>query len=410
MFSVSWNESPVDLQLSDRRHSVAQVLEDLKPRFIPDFIVYYDDSYPVSGVGWDQLTVPAVFYSVDGHHHVSWHRYFARCFNAALVAQKRYIPMFQEQIANVHYFPLWAPADIEPAAVKSIDVCFRGNLDPKLHPERSAFFDQLSAHVSIDVRRGDYRKAYPQARIVVNQNVLQDLNFRVFEAMKAGAMLITPDSASGLHDLFEPGRDLVTYQDGNAEDAAEKIRFYQANDAERIEISRNGLQLVCEKHSEAARAVQLEQILEELPQKKRSTHLGAAIALITSALLVAKPNPELEAFFTEAACQAFCDAGQRGETFEDDTLCSLFTTQQLMESMGKVEEACAMLSFLQTKYDNQPVLSVVLIDAWLRIGHTEQAQAVAATVSSKPEEFLASAPHLAANIRNQIRAFGKKDA
>src|SRR5690606_24001604 len=88
----------------------------------------------------------------------------------------------------------------------------------------------------------------------------QDVNMRVFEAMAAGALLIT-DDADGLDDLFVNGRDLIVYKDDD--DAMALIQHYLEDDEARERIAQSGQQRVLQEHTYACR---LQTMLKDIEQ------------------------------------------------------------------------------------------------------------------------------------------------
>ena len=60
---------------------------------------------------------------------------------------------------------------------------------------------------------------------------------RMFEATGAGAKLITDDKTN-LHELFEPGKEAITYR--RPADCLEAVRYYTAHEAERKSIAQSG--------------------------------------------------------------------------------------------------------------------------------------------------------------------------
>jgi tetratricopeptide (TPR) repeat protein len=88
--------------------------------------------------------------------------------------------------------------------------------------------------------------AYAQAKIVFNESVLGDVNFRVFEAMGAGAMLLTEAVGNGLADLFTAGVHLDTYTPATL---AAKVARRLADDAGREAVARAGRREVAARHT-----------------------------------------------------------------------------------------------------------------------------------------------------------------
>jgi hypothetical protein len=71
-------------------------------------------------------------------------------------------------------------------------------------------------------------------------------NMRLFEATGVGTLLIT-DWKRNLHEMFEPGREVVAYR--TPDDCGELIQYYLENDKEREVIARSGQQRTLRAHT-----------------------------------------------------------------------------------------------------------------------------------------------------------------
>ena len=84
-------------------------------------------------------------------------------------------------------------------------------------------------------------------------------NMRLFEATGVGTMLLT-DEKENLAELFEPGREVVTYS--NADDLVERILHYLGNEDERRAIARAGQERSLRDHGYDMRMKELAAFLE----------------------------------------------------------------------------------------------------------------------------------------------------
>lgn len=102
-------------------------------------------------------------------------------------------------------------------------------------------------------------KAVNSYRIHFNRNIADDLNYRTFETLGCQTFLLT-NYTDGLDELFEVGRELVTY--AGPDDLLAKVRYYLENTGEREAIAEAGFKRVKRDHTYLARAHQLVKILE----------------------------------------------------------------------------------------------------------------------------------------------------
>lgn len=84
-------------------------------------------------------------------------------------------------------------------------------------------------------------------------------NLRLYEATGVGACLVT-DWKPDIHELFEPGREIVTY--ATVEECVELIRYYLDNDEERRTIARKGQERTLREHTYYRRMEELIEILD----------------------------------------------------------------------------------------------------------------------------------------------------
>jgi|GEM_PF-6171488 len=261
--AVGWSMEGCDGVFEDQA-SISEILHQIQP-FRPDCVIYFDDSCPYLRVNQlDKSPVPTIFYSVDSHIHSSWHSYVSGLFDHTFVAQSSYLPLFRAHSMNVSWLPLWAPEIIQPVAHKEIPVCFRGSLTGPQRQQRVDFLKQVAESVPLDFAQGEFREAFPRAEIVLNEQIRDDVNFRVFEAIMCGACLVTPTSLNGLDQLFTPGEHLVTYQPHNAQDAIEKVKGLLADPARREVVARAGREHLLVRHLAEHRAQEVSQVVRTL--------------------------------------------------------------------------------------------------------------------------------------------------
>lgn len=325
------NSPHLNINLGTYFVDIDTILRVLPGDFTPDWIVFHDNSCPVSIIGLEHCTIPLALFSVDTHHHCMLHSYLADFFDVVFVAQSDYITFFQGRRAHVEWLPLWASREIEPSDEKKHGVVFVGTMNRDLNPERVQFFEELQKISEIEIIQGDYAQYFPYSRVVVNQTVKGDLNFRVFESMRCGPLLLTEGSGNGLLNLFTPGEDLMVYKKGNVHEVA-SILDQLKRQPELVErIARSGHEKVLKHHRAEHRAQAMLQKLQqvELPSSARqvvgllmnytvwsasaglqgggltATGFANALKLLTTMLDRRQALNEESAFFAVVACLGF---------------------------------------------------------------------------------------------------------
>jgi hypothetical protein len=273
------DEDAAEVRLDAYSTTIEAVLARLGPERRPDVVFWADKSMPIRVLGLDRCPIPKVMWSIDAHHHVAWHALYGTVFDRVLVAQKDFLRRFEAFGVPARWLPLYAPDDrpAEPLPEPRHDVCFVGSVDPLRHRRRGEFLRELGERVDLVVAAGSWREAYARARIVLNQTVKGDLNFRVFEALCSGRLVLTERTGNGLLDLFADRVHLVTYPAGDVAAAAERIDYYCRRPEERERIARAGRRAV-ERHRRTARAAEVlacfAQLIEERAAGARVSQPG----------------------------------------------------------------------------------------------------------------------------------------
>lgn len=90
-------------------------------------------------------------------------------------------------------------------------------------------------------------------------------NMRLYEATGVGTLLIT-DCKDNLHEMFAPGKEVVTYRD--ADEAAEQISYYLAHEEERKQIAAAGQRRTLQEHTYLHRMAEMVEIVKKYLQIK----------------------------------------------------------------------------------------------------------------------------------------------
>jgi hypothetical protein len=122
----------------------------------------------------------------------------------------------------------------------------------------------------------DMYRQLQRAKIALNIHIDMAENYaanmRLYEATGVGAMLVT-DWKSNLHELFEPGKEVVAYR--TPTECADVIEHYLSHDEEREEIARAGQQRTLREHTYPQRMQELSEILKRyLDRQERSRNVS----------------------------------------------------------------------------------------------------------------------------------------
>jgi spore maturation protein CgeB len=150
---------------------------------------------------------------------------------------------------------------------KIYDVSFVG----RCYGERKNFVDTLKrSRINIAtfgqgwkngnrVSQSDLIKIYNQSKISLNISFASkedkiQIKGRDFEAPGCGSLLLTNDTEQ-IAKYFIPGEEIITYRD--ASDAADKIKYYLANEDEREKIAKKGYEWVMREHTYEKRFLEI---------------------------------------------------------------------------------------------------------------------------------------------------------
>jgi hypothetical protein len=237
---------------------IHHVLSALPGGWEPDLVVLGDgSSYPMF-LGLEFLQIPLMWYAIDSHIHVGWHRAYAAVFDVILVAQKSYVSSYQHDPSRqiVQWLPLFCQPEHDRLipGPKIHDLCFVGTLNQRFNPDRVRLIEAIRTRFPIHTATGDYVETFNRSRVVLNQCVANDVNFRTFQAMACGSLLLMESVGNGLSELFQDRVHLVLYEKGNVDQIVDLTRHYVEHGDDRETIAAEGRKVVLNAHTSLHRA------------------------------------------------------------------------------------------------------------------------------------------------------------
>ena len=341
--------------------------------------------------GVEDLAMPRLYWAIDVHLNFFWQRHYARLFDLVLVAQKDWVPLFADDGVPAR----WLPWGIDPELFhdarlpRPTDVAFVGVVDEH-RPKRASALAELrrrfdvrtfGADAASRLGERDMARVFGSAKIVFNESVLGDVNFRTFEAMACGALVLTERTGNGLTDLFEPGTHLAVYE---PDDLVDQVAHYLAADDERERIARTGARAVAERHTMAARMATLDGWLRD-GVARRDTRAGAAAAVgVTAYFLIARGLSDPHATLRLAAERL------RAATSAGGDVEAALALAELMAHLGRADGALTVLAEARCGRPDDPRPCLLAGEIERRRGRVAEARALFAAgivAATLPEEL-----------------------
>ena len=247
-----------DIWMPEMPISIDRLWQQLPQGWEPDFVLLTDESTHPFFLGLERLDVPLVWYAIDSHLHHRWHQAYAAVFDMIFVAQRDFEHMYVRDQSRqiVRWLPLFTLSDPSSSihASRIHKLSFVGTIDPDRNPVRYRLLEALQQVYPLNVETGDYVPVYLQSQMVLNQCVDHDINFRTFEAMACGSLLLMEHVGNGLEDLFQDKVHCMFYEKGNIEQIIQIAEYYTSHSEEREGIAARGRSEVLAKHTGVHRA------------------------------------------------------------------------------------------------------------------------------------------------------------
>ena len=160
---------------------------------------------------------PRAWWVIDTHLNLERDIEKAHFYDWVFAAQKNGAEaLVSAGIINVWWLPLAGDPLLTQNTEKSLDWSFVGHWDGEVFGDRGHILHLAKeiGHNFIGQATPENRyKIYESSKAVLNPPIRDDINMRVFEAMAAGAVLITKRfENNGMDELFEDGVDYLSYE------------------------------------------------------------------------------------------------------------------------------------------------------------------------------------------------------
>lgn len=150
------------------------------------------------------------------------------------------------------------------------NLSFIGTYDPNLYSEREYILNKIKdlglhlwgsknwLNTSLRncykgrVKTENIQEIYKNSKIVINADISREVlgigvNLRPFEAAAAGAMLLNRDDRKDIFNLFEDGKEFVSFS--GVEDVRQKAQYYLEHEEERLKIAEAGFNRAKNDHT-----------------------------------------------------------------------------------------------------------------------------------------------------------------
>ena len=236
--------------------------------FEPDLFLYMEPNGLIPR-GLEHASFPTACILSDTHMGLEARQNQALFFDHVFLYHRNYLRYF---ISHPDGYVHWQPCacDLEllhpQGCRRDLDVAFVGQLALQ---SRGSVIATLSQRYKMNEPRyysqQEIAAIYSRAKIVLNLPLKDDLNFRTFEAMSCGAMLLTRRVNNGQELLFEEGKHYAAFAD--EKELFDKVAYYVAHPEECAMIAAAGLAEIQQHHRLEQRMDELLNIVRNRPER-----------------------------------------------------------------------------------------------------------------------------------------------
>ncbi|XPV76499.1 MAG: CgeB family protein [Desulfovibrio sp.] len=243
-------------------------LEEVLDGTMPDIIIQREVLHQkIILKGLSKYTCPRAYWALDPHLNAYWQAAYCNLFDAVFTTQ-RYLTDELQQYGAVE--PTWIPAFAQPQRLtpwskRQFDISFAGRVSTE-RPIRTHFIEQLTNLFSESFRHEqdlnvtEMFAMYCDTKIIPNESILGETNFRFFEAPSCGSLLITPQTHPDQDLLLTPNVECVTYADGL--EFVSLLRYYLEHPLKAQRIALAGYERVRNEHTASHRAQRMFDVIE----------------------------------------------------------------------------------------------------------------------------------------------------
>lgn len=294
----SMGHEVVAVDVGENFYDVARKAAELE--FDPDLLIQQENlGKRVFLNNLSALSCTKFFWSVDTHLNLHWHSIYSRLFDAVLTTQKKYISEFRKYGIIAYWVP-WM--GVKPGAVPQLkgikpyhkrlhEITFIGRVSG-LRKSRKWFLDFISSRYSLNVMDGltysGMLEVYRDTRIVPNEAILNEVNFRLFEACSCACAVVTPDVGEELEELFEPGKEIEVY--GNVLELGEILDRLTKDKKAAERLALKGYARVLEDHLPENRARSILELTDKNDKNKVDYKTEKMISALVQAELIESGN------------------------------------------------------------------------------------------------------------------------
>lgn len=210
--------------------------------FIPELFLYIEP-FGLIPRGMEDAPCATACILCDTHMDLGVRLKQSIFFDYVFLYHRNYINKFTyHPSGNVIWLPYACDSDFfKPLKVsRDIDLAFIGQPHP--WSDRVAILKKLQERYIMNNQRfyfhNEIPEIYSRAKIVLNLPLSDDLNFRTFEAMSCGALLLTARVNNGQEILFREEEHYIAFS--SETELYEKIDYYLKHDKEREAIAAKG--------------------------------------------------------------------------------------------------------------------------------------------------------------------------
>lgn len=231
--------------------------------FEPDYIIQFETTLNYFYRGIETSPAKTIWRLVDNHLFSFWQRFYGQLFDLVLIAHQDSLDDFLVSGCNAYWFPISVDTSVhfDRKLKRDLDVSFVGSMHPEMQKERIIFFNALQKQCDVSIFQGksheEISEIYNRSKIVINECLRKDVNYRLFESMANGALCLNPKGVTAIDELLTVGVDICTYEAFNPQDAAKKIKELLTAPERCTQIAENGQKTVLLRHTLNIRIAEL---------------------------------------------------------------------------------------------------------------------------------------------------------